>query len=560
MACVQIIVLTILAMSALASITDPKLLPTPPMGFNNWSRFECNLNDTLFRTIADALVSTGLQSAGYNRLNLDDCWMEKKRRPDGTLHWNSTLFPRGIHGLAQYVKSRGFHFGIYQNAGNMTCGGYPGSYGYEELDAKTYESWGVDFLKLDGCNVFSEKGQTLQQKYREIYGKWHQVLTNLTKPLIFSESAPAYFSGDSFFPKQKSFTNWYRVMSWAPLYGELARHSNDIAVYGEYDPPEYWKSIMNNYHFNLKLARYQQPGFYNDPDFILADYKWLTLTEKRSQFTLWASFSAPLLISAYVPHLTPKEIAIYTNKEVIAVNQDKLGLQATLASRDDTFDVLTKNLANGDRLVTILNKSNMTAETGVAIERMGFSGGRAYDARNLWDGSVTRVTEELRVSLPAHGTEIYRFFDVPAAYPTGIIFNSASGKCLTGTDMDGIVFYNCTSRDAQIWRISTRGSVATLSEIDSCITEDSSGLTLRSCSTNDNGQRWVYDISGNVRHYTSNKCLTQKGTRAVFEPCGDLLDSQIFGLPSGVVIERPPAPNVYNLETSLQAETPLGLA
>jgi len=239
---------------------------------------------------------------------------------------------------------------------------------------------------------------------------------------------------------------------------------------------------------------------------------------------------------------------LYTNKEIIAVNQDPLGLQATLASRDDTFDVLTKSLANGDRLVTVLNKSNRTAETGVAIERMGFSGGRAYNAKNLWDGSITRVTEELIVNLPPHGTGIYRFFNVPTAVPTGAIFNSASGKCLTGTDDDGILFSRCAGRDAQVWRISPRGSFSPISEIDSCISEGAPGLTLRSCSLNNDRQRWVYHISGNIKHLVSKQCLTQKGNRAVFEPCGDLLDTQVFGLPTGVKVERPTTSNVYNVK------------
>lgn len=217
-----------------ASIEDPAILPTPPMGFNNWARFECNLNESLFVETADAMVSKGLLAAGYNRINIDDCWLQHTRAPNGSLQWNTTLFPQGLIWLGEYVKSKGFFFGIYEDAGNATCGGYPGSRGHEALDAQTFVSWGIDYLKLDGCNVLPDDEST----YQELYGHWHDVLTNLTHPLIFSESAPAYFSATD------NNTDWYTVMDWVPLYGELARHSTDIAVYGLYEPSHYWASVM----------------------------------------------------------------------------------------------------------------------------------------------------------------------------------------------------------------------------------------------------------------------------------------------------------------------------
>lgn len=139
----------------------------------------------------------------------DDCWPAHERLPNGSLTWNETLFPQGLPWLANYVHSKGFHFGIYEDAGNATCGGYPGTLGHEQLDAETFENWGVDYLKLDGCNVFP----STEQRYQDIYGGWHQVLTALQHPLIFSESAPAYFAGT------RNNTAWYEVMDWVPLYG-----------------------------------------------------------------------------------------------------------------------------------------------------------------------------------------------------------------------------------------------------------------------------------------------------------------------------------------------------
>lgn len=222
-----------------ASLETPSILPTPPMGFNNWARFECDLNQTLFTRTADAMVSKGLLAAGYDRINIDDCWPIHDRAANGSLQWNETLFPDGLIWLGQYLKQKGFHFGIYSDAGNETCGGYPGSLNYEELDAQTFASWGIDYLKLDGCNVYNKTGQSLEEKYREIYAHWHDIFRKSGTPLIFSESAPAYFS------KEDNLTDWYTIMDWVTEYGELARHSQDIATHNS--TPDAWASVMGNY-------------------------------------------------------------------------------------------------------------------------------------------------------------------------------------------------------------------------------------------------------------------------------------------------------------------------
>jgi alpha-galactosidase len=536
----RIIISVLVALSGLrfagATITNPSILPTPPMGFNNWARFQCNLNESLFTNTADAMVSKGLLAAGYNRLNLDDCWMQYTRAGDGSLQWNTTLFPRGIPWLANYVKSIGFHFGIYEDGGNLTCGGYPGSKGYEELDAKTFSSWGADYLKLDGCNIFVDKGQTLQDVYQGLYGLWHSVLSNLTNPLIFSESAPAYFSGASDFPPQKYKTDWYRAMNWAPLYGELARHSNDIAVYGNYEPHQYWKSIMTNYAFEVLLARYQQPGFYNDPDFLIVDWPWLTLDEKRSQFALWASFSAPLIISAYVPDLSSDVVDFLTNKDIIAVDQDSLGLQATLVSQDGRWDVLTKSLSNGDRLLTVLNRGNVSGTISIDVERIGLMQDSSFIAKDLWTGSEITVTDGIEITLQPHATAIYRFSDVSSTIPTGMIFNTASLNCLTAS-RSTVKFTNCTSADSQVWRVSYDGHLSPLSTPSKCISGKRNGVGLQNCDENDQTQQWTYQISGNLINKKTHLCLSERSAHGA-ESCGDELDSQVFGLPSGVEVIR----------------------
>jgi alpha-galactosidase len=514
------------------SIEDPGVLPTPPMGFNNWARFECDLNETLFTETADAMVSRGLRAAGYNRLNLDDCWMSYNRTSDGLLTWNTTKFPHGVPWLAEYVKTHGnFHLGIYEDSGNLTCGGYPGSYGYEEADAKTFASWGIDYLKLDGCNV----DPSTEPEYKARYGLWHQVFSKMAQPLIFSESAPAYFSASSV-GDSTNVTDWYTVMDWVPVYGELARHSTDVLVYvGEGSA---WNSIMNNYDFNSLVARYQAPGYYNDPDFLIADHQGLTLDEKRSHFALWASFSAPLIISAYIPALPEEVISYLTNKELIAVDQDGLAEQATLVSRDPHFDVLTRSLANGDRLLTVLNRGDNAASTTISTARLGLEAECSYIAKDLWNGAPVKINQgkiEIK-NLASHATLVYRI-SLPkhcnTVTPTGMIFNTQSTRCVTASGNE-ISFANCTGTDSQTWQVTPAGAIKPLSDAGSCLKAEGKSIVLAECN-NGKDDLWTYSITGNLKSAASGVCLTEGPKTA--GACGFELDSQVWALPAGVSVE-----------------------
>lgn len=148
------------------------------------------------------MLRNGLRGAGYNRINLDDCWSLGERAANGSLQWDPEKFPRGLPFLTAYLRELGFNVGIYADAGLMTCGGYPGSFGHEELDGATFSEWGFNYLKLDGCNM----PVATEAEYKTVYGKWHEVLSNLTSPMVFSQSAPAYFA------EMDNLTDWYTVM------------------------------------------------------------------------------------------------------------------------------------------------------------------------------------------------------------------------------------------------------------------------------------------------------------------------------------------------------------
>jgi alpha-galactosidase len=519
---------TLVALAATAAVNASKaLMPTPPMGFNNWARFECALNETLFTETADAMVSNGLEAAGYDRVNIDDCWPLHERAANGSLQWDPVKFPNGLIWLGQYLKDRNLKFGIYGDAGNATCGGYPGSLGYEDIDSATFASWGIDYLKLDGCNVYDQGDLDEEQTYQKIYSYWHSVLSNMAEPLIFSESAPAYFCGES------NLTDWYTVMAWVPLYGELARHSDDIATF---DTPDPWGSILTNYGFEILLARVQSPGYFNDPDFLIVDHPDLSMDEKKSHFALWCSFSAPLIISAYIPDLTDDEIAYLTNENLLAVDQDALGLQATLISQDGTWDVLSKTLSNGDRLLTILNRGATAGNITVPVLRLGYPAvpTAPFTVQNLWTGDYNSVAKEVTASVPSHGTAVFRISSSEPITPTGQIFNTASLNCLT-REGDSVSWTPCSGSDAQVWQVTDSRTIRSIVDLTSCLVGGGKGqVSLKACSANAAAQKWGYAISGNVVNQGTSTCLSEGDDGGVtVEACAMESDAQVFELPSG---------------------------
>ncbi|KAF9883649.1 hypothetical protein FE257_003083 [Aspergillus nanangensis] len=538
------------------------------MGFNPWSRYQCSPDETLFLTTATTMLSTGLLTAGYTRLNLDDCWTTHERAPNGSLQWDSGKFPHGIPWLAEFVKSQGIELGIYADAGNATCGGFPGSEGWEEVDAGVFGEWGVGYVKVDGCNLFaSEEVGTLEEVYRRVYGRWSEVLRGDVDPdpdstegrrsrskkkekkkekgmMIFSQSAPAYF-----FNSSPNHTTWYTILEWVRQTGELARHSTDILVYADQDqssPSKAWTSIMHNYHTNTLLARYQAPGFYNDPDFLIPDHPGLTLAEKRTQFTLWASFSAPLIISADLPALVgTEEMQFLLNSEVIAVDQDVLAQQATLASRDAEVDVLTRSLVDGRRVVTVLNRGADRVRRAIPLEWLGLHLGCKFRVRDLWTGvEQGDVRGVLVVEVASHATEMYTLMpegdehgDCPVE-STGIVLHAASEGCLTGgSAISGVKIETCRATADQIWQVSRLGELRPLAASGLCLTGEAGKASLRRCSGGED-QRWSYAISGNLQNEFTGSCLTESEGESEMKPCVRAADSQVFALPAATAVDQ----------------------
>jgi alpha-galactosidase len=494
----------------------------------------CGLNESVFVETAHAMVNNGLLAAGYNRINLDDCWSTFERAANGSMEWNPQKFPHGLPWLTSYLKNLGFTPGIYTDAGTKSCGGYPGAYGYEELDAQTFASWGFEYLKLDGCNMPTGT----EEEYKQVYGHWHSILSNMSPPIVFSESAPAYFT------EADNLTDWYAVMDWVPKFGQLARHSRDTLVFNStlYWPDiTGWDSVMFNYGQEVRLARYQKPGYYNDPDFLNVDHFDYTLDEKKSHFAIWSSLSAPLIISAWIPDFTAEEIEYLTNRDIIAVNQDPLALQATLVSQDGTWDVLTKSLANGDRLLTIINRGNFTGSLNVPFARIGLPSLPAVQVKDLWTGTSSLAYKEvIAPNIPSHGTAVLRISIVGGGgceyIPTGMIFNTYSLTVLTSSQQ-GLSWANATAVDGQVWQTKSDGTITSLADTEGCLTDLGNGLvSITECSGAIN-QKWEYLYEGNVVSKSSKLCLTEGvDEEVVIATCGYETNAQVFGLPSGVDI------------------------
>jgi len=360
---------------------DNGLALTPPMGFNDWNAFGCNVSEVLIEQTADFFVSSGMKGAGYDYVNIDDCWMTHTRDAEGRLVPDPVKFPDGIKGTADYVHSKGLKLGIYEDAGTATCAGYPGSLGHEAIDAQTFADWGVDYLKYDNCN---NAGSSTKQQYIDRYTAMRDALAATGRPIVYS------------------ICEWgvNDPASWAGDVGNLWRTTGDIS--------DNWNSLKSVVNQNAPLAPAAHPGAWNDPDMLEIGNGGMTDTEYRSHFSLWAEMAAPLLVGTDLRKATVATMAIYLNKDVIAVDQDPLGAQGKVISSDGTHLVFAKPLANGDVSVALFNEGDTAATMSTTAAQAGLGKAQAYALTDLWSKKTTETAGRIAAAVPAHGTVLYR--------------------------------------------------------------------------------------------------------------------------------------------------------
>ncbi|HUI30551.1 MAG TPA: glycoside hydrolase family 27 protein [Candidatus Acidoferrales bacterium] len=350
--------LMLASISAFAQKFDGLAL-TPPMGWNSWNTFATNVDENLIKSVADAMIMNGMWDAGYIYIVIDDGWEAMQRDSLGNIFPDPKRFPHGMKALGNYLHAHGFKFGIHNCAGTETCSGFPGGRGHEYQDARTYASWGVDYLKYDWCNHGTANAE-------ETYKTMRDALYHAGRPVVFS------------------ICEWgtNEPWIWGPEIGHLWRTTGDITdcydCQGVYSMG--WKYILDK---EAELTQYAGPDHWNDPDMLEVGNKGLTLAESRAHFTLWCMLAAPLMAGNDVRNM-PEEIRdILTNKEVVAIDQDSLGKQGFRYMDQIGKQIWAKELSNGAWAICVFNSSTDPFKIRIDWNSLPFLKG-TYSIRDIW--------------------------------------------------------------------------------------------------------------------------------------------------------------------------------
>jgi alpha-galactosidase len=365
---------------------DSALAPTPPMGWNSWNKFACNVSEDLIKQTADAMVKSGMKDAGYQYVVIDDCW-QVGRDKDGNIIADPQRFPSGIKALADYVHAAGLKFGIYSDVGTKTCAGRPGSLGHEYQDARQYAAWTVDYLKYDWCNTITQDGHAA-------YSLMRQALDASGRPIVLSIC------------EWGSHTPWL----WGKdAGGNLWRTTGDIQ--DRWQGRVKWPAgdccsngVLDIVDLQVGLDSFAGPGHWNDPDMLEVGNGGMTDTEYRSHFSLWAILAAPLIAGNDVRSMRPEIRDILTNKEVIAVDQDPLGSEGKRVKKNGDLEVWSKQMQDGSRAVILFNRGSADNRVSVNWEEIGYPNHLQAAVRDLWQKKdLGRFTGSFSAAVVSHG-------------------------------------------------------------------------------------------------------------------------------------------------------------
>ncbi|WDD92346.1 alpha-galactosidase [Burkholderia sp. FERM BP-3421] len=581
-----------------AANTNTPLSLTPPMGFNDWARFQCVPQAPLdgsaragysFQRFmldqAEAMRGTGLVSAGYTMLMVDDCWMMRNGagQIQGATRWGGSQQPGFDPDLGAYATSvhgAGMLVGLYNTSGAKTCQGVAaGEQGYQQQDAQTYAAWGVDALKLDNCGATGNA--TPQQLFKQMADALGQATAGSPRKILFDESAPAGYGPGG--PSK------YATLAWVRPLGQMWRTGPDIKTtsvdangrpvgdpWDYYNADAYQEGVYQSYNDTIALSRYVSPGNWNDPDQLLIGDNGLTPAEERSQMALWSALAAPLIISADTRKIAAnpqdahlkQSLATLTNAEVIAVDQDALGIGGYRVSRDDPstsagIDVVAKPLADGGLAVVVLNKGSTSVDYTLPFANLGYKTGVGGSpctlaVRDLWAHSTSSATSRLQVSIGAHDNAMVKLSGTCGGWtPTGEIEATqtdwgATPLCMNANQATAgaaVTLAACSAAPAQRWSRNTDGTVQ-LAGTGLCLSStapDSTGAvngasgqwaTLAACSAQDKKQRFAYKLAGQLVAAADGRCVDvyQGAVGAVGTPvdlysCGVNQSNQLWAAP-----------------------------
>jgi alpha-galactosidase len=369
-----------------AAVPAGLLASRPPMGWNGYNAFggEPELNEEKLKTIVEAMVSSGMQAAGYQYVNLDIGW-QGERSATGERIFDADRLPGGIQALSEWIHAREFSFGIYSHI--QDCDENAGGEGFEAMDVADYVNWGVDYIKYVNCNPADD--------FEPAIAALAMALTNAERPIVLSLAAAP-------------FQEWMRETA------QVWRVSGDARPT--------WRSIVDAIDSVVPLAAYARPGAFNDPDMLEIGNGALTEAEQRVQFSVWSILSAPLLAGNDLTQMTDIERAILTNPRVIALNQDPLGLQATLIRTAGDVEILAKPLAPcGERAVVLWNRGTTSTEVFVAWEELWLEPEVAA-VWDLWSDSQIAVGPTgFSVTVAGHDAMALRVEGVELPLPKGTV-------------------------------------------------------------------------------------------------------------------------------------------
>ena len=380
------------------------MAPLPPMGWNSWNKFQCNINEDFIKRTADAMVSTGMRDAGYQFINIDDCWSIESAARDasGALQPDPNRFPNGIKPIADYVHSLGLKMGIYGDRGSETCGHRAGSGGHEVTDATTFAAWGIDYLKYDNCpDPGPDPGPTILPEYQAM----RDALDGVDRPIVYSICAWSFYE-------------------WANRIGNLQRTTSDIK--------NEWTSIVANAKTNLAVAAYAGPNHWNDPDMLEVGNSdngagSVTDVENQSHFSLWAIASAPLIAgnNLFDANMSAATKAILTNKEIIAIDQDAMALQGVRVWVNGMQSLWAKPLnANGTRAAVLLNEDSAAADMTVKFTDLGLAPDNATVRDLQGHTDLGPFTDSYTVNVAAHATATLKIVGNEPPRPKGTAYLS----------------------------------------------------------------------------------------------------------------------------------------
>lgn len=392
--------------SAGQKITSVELLNlalTPPMGWNSWNPFGKDVSEEVIKQTADAMVSSGLNELGFKYIVIDDYWQGGRDSVTGRLYPDPVRFPSGIKELADYVHGKGLKLGIYSDAGTMTCGDRPGSYGYEEMDAKLFAGWGIDYLKYDYC--YCPDYASLNNDYKMAvtrYKTMGDALKATGRPIIFSicEWGP------------RSPWLWGREVG-----GHLWRTSYDVG--DKWDEPRNEQSqigILTSIDVMCDLERFAGPGGWNDPDMLVIGLNnsgyirggGCTEEEYRTQMSMWCMFSAPLMLGCDLRNMDEGTKSIILNKDIIEIDQDSLGRQAFRVYRKDGLEAWNKPLAGNRFAIAFLNRNSKEGKITLTYQDLELSNDTKYSAYDVWKHEMVKNEEgTISSSMSPHESQVY---------------------------------------------------------------------------------------------------------------------------------------------------------